>query len=79
MKRAGGISGALLSWGAYKSGAAVQTAKAIFAIKAMYLYIPAILLIASIITMSFYKLDKQFPQIEKELAERRSAQKENAQ
>lgn len=73
---AGGISGVLLSWGAYKSGAAVQTAKAIFAIKAMYLYIPAILLIASIVTMSFYKLDKQFPQIQKELAERR-AQKQS--
>lgn len=70
---AGGIAGVLLSWGAYDSTAAVQTTKAIFAIKAMYLYIPAILLIASIITMSFYKLDKQFPQIEKELAERRSA------
>lgn len=73
---AGGISGVLLSWGAYNSNAAVQTTKAIFAIKAMYLYIPAILLIASIITMSFYKLDKQFPQIEKELAERRSAKRQ---
>lgn len=70
---AGGISGLLLSWGAYQSGAAVQTANAIFAIKAMYLYIPAILLVASMITMSFYKLDKQFPQIEKELSERRAA------
>jgi len=68
---AGGISGLLLAWGAYDSTVAVQTVEAIGAIKAMYLYIPMILLICSIITMSFYKLDKQFPQIQAELEERR--------
>lgn len=69
---AGGISGLLLAWGSYESGAAVQTAEAITAIKAMYLYIPMILLILSIVTMHFYTLDKEFSQIQKELAERRA-------
>lgn len=73
---AGGISGILLAWGAYDSTAAVQTAEALVAIKAMYLYIPILLLICSIITMSFYKLDKQFPQIQAELEKRRLAAEE---
>ena len=70
---AGGISGALLAWGAYDSTAAIQPANALTAIRIMYIYAPVILLICSIITMSFYKLDKQFPQIQKELEERRAA------
>lgn len=70
---AGGLSGALLAWGAYDSAAAVQPANALTAIRVMYIYAPVILLICSIITMSFYKLDKQFPQIQKELEERRAA------
>jgi len=73
---AGGVSGLLLAWGSYDSTAAVQTAQALTAIKAMYLYIPIVLLICSIATMSFYRLDKQFPQIQKELEERRAAQKQ---
>ena len=68
---AGGISGLMLAWGAYDSTAAVQTAEALTAIKAMYLYIPMALLVCSIVIMYFYKLDKQFPQIQKELEDRR--------
>lgn len=68
---AGGLSGLLLEWGRYDSGAVVQTANALTAIRAMYLYIPVILLICSVITMAFYHLDEQFPQIQKELEERR--------
>lgn len=68
---AGGVSGLLLAWGSYSDGAAVQTANALFAIKSMYLYIPIILLICSIATMSFYKLDSQFSEIQKELAARK--------
>ena len=72
---AGGISGLLLAWGAYDKAATVQTTEALFAIKAMYLYIPMILLILSIITMSFYKLDNQFSDIQRELTQRRKIQK----
>lgn len=71
---AGGISGMLLAWGSYDSDAAIQTAEALSAIKAMYLYIPMLLLICSIATMSFYKLDRQFPQIQADLEERRKTQ-----
>jgi GPH family glycoside/pentoside/hexuronide:cation symporter len=69
---AGGLSGALLAWGTYDSAAAIQPANALTAIRIMYIYAPVVLLICSIITMSFYKLDKQFPQIQKELEERRA-------
>ena len=74
---AGGLSGLLLAWGAYDGAAAVQTAEAVTAIKAMYLYIPMVLLICSITTMLFYRLDKQFPQIQAELEKRRQSTDEN--
>lgn len=68
---AGGLSGFLISYGGYKAGVSVQSASAITAIKAMYLYIPILTTILSIIIMHFYKLDDQYPQIMKELNERR--------
>ena len=68
---AGGLGGMLLAWGMYNADAETQTADALTAIKAMYLYIPMVLLVCSIITMSFYKLDEQFPQIQADLAKRR--------
>lgn len=67
----GGIAGALLAWGMYTPGAAVQSDQAYFAIKAMYLYVPMILIICSIVTMMFYNLDKMYPQIKKELEARK--------
>lgn len=67
----GGIAGALLAWGMYTPGAAVQSEQAYFAIKAMYLYVPMILIICSIVTMMFYNLDKIYPQIRKELEARK--------
>ena len=60
---AGGISGVLLAWGAYQGGASAQSSNAVLAIKAMYLYIPMLLLICSIVTMLFYNLDKIYLQI----------------
>lgn len=73
---AGGISGALLAWGAYKGGAAVQTAQAVLAIKSMYLYIPMALLVCSIATMLFYNLDSIYPKIKAELDSRLDGNKE---
>lgn len=70
---AGGLSGLLLAMGNYDGEAAVQTVEALSSIKMMYLYIPMALLVCSIVTMSFYKLDKQFPQIQAELEARRAA------
>lgn len=72
---AGGISGLLLAWGHYEAEQAAQTAEALLAIKAMYIYIPLFLLIGSLIIMSFYRLDRQFPRIQAELEARRAEQK----
>lgn len=66
----GGLGGALLAWGGYAAQADVQTASALMAIKAMYIYIPMALLICSMITMKFYDLDKQYAQIKANLDSR---------
>lgn len=76
MAVAGAISGALLSYSGYVANAQ-QTATALTAIKAMYIWIPMILIVGSIITMSFYNLDKIYPQIRKELDERNGAIKKD--
>ncbi len=63
----GGLGGALLAWGGYIAKAEVQPVSALVAIKVMYVYIPMILLICSMITMKFYDLDKQYPKIKADL------------
>lgn len=70
----GGIAGALLAWGMYEPGAATQTSQALFAIRAMYLYVPMILIICSIITMMFYNLDKIYPEIKQDLEARKEVE-----
>lgn len=67
---AGGIAGWLIAWGGYKGGELVQTDRALSAIILMYLLLPIILNIISIVIMLFYKLDKIYPQIQKDLIER---------
>ena len=42
------------------------------AIQSMYVYIPALLLVASMLTMRLYKLDEEYPRIKAELDERRA-------
>lgn len=73
---AGGVSGLLLSIGGYVNGAAIQSTQTIVSINAMYLYIPIILLICSIITMHFYTLDNELPSIQHDLKTRRLQIKE---
>lgn len=63
---AGGLSGALLAAGGYVANT-TQTPEAILAIKALYLLIPIVLTICSVITMKFYKLDEIYPQIKEDL------------
>jgi len=65
----GAISGVLLSYSGYVANAE-QNHTALMAIQAMYIWIPAVLIVGSIITMSFYDLDKTYSQIRKELDER---------
>lgn len=73
---AGGICGLLLSWGNYDAQSAIQSAEAITAIKAMYLYIPMILLVLSTVTMLTYNLDKLCPTIKADLNARLQANKQ---
>lgn len=69
---AGGLAGLLFAVSGYDGGAAMQSSAAITAIEAMYVYIPALLLVASMLTMRLYKLDEDYPRIKAELDERRA-------
>lgn len=68
---AGGLSGILIAIGGYQGGSMTQTDSALFVISSMYLYIPMIMILISMLIMSFYKLDYLHPQIQKELSERK--------
>ncbi|MGT2801798.1 MFS transporter [Streptococcus henryi] len=64
------ILGVVMSIGGYVAGAATQSVATIFAIKAVFAYIPIILSVLSIVLMLFYDLDKNLPQIVKEIQAR---------
>jgi sugar (glycoside-pentoside-hexuronide) transporter len=66
---AGALSGLFLSWGNYIPNQ-TQTASALFAIKMNYLIIPTVMVIVSMIIMSFYNLDKIYPKIRAEMNSR---------
>ncbi len=66
---AGAATSLLLAVSGYVAGG-TQTEAALKAITASYIYIPIILVILSMITMSFYKLDDEFPTIRAELDRR---------
>lgn len=70
------IMGAILSWAAFdglKATAAEQTAEAISAIKVFYLYVPVAIWLVMFAIASFYRLDKKYDQMMKELIEREGA------
>lgn len=69
---AGSLSAVLLGMTGYVGSASVQTAGALNAIRLLYLVIPTIFLIGSAVTMQFYKLDDELPEIMKELEKRRN-------
>lgn len=74
MASAGAISGGLLSWGGYMANQS-QSPEALLAIKACYLYIPAGLILLSMMWMGrFYKLDAQYERIRRELDQRNSVE-----
>lgn len=62
---AGGVAGLLLAWGNYQEAPHSETS--ILAIKAMYGYIPLVLLILSIILMMFYRLDAMYKKDQKDI------------
>ena len=66
-----GITGLVLSMGGYAGEQATQSASALASINMLYIYIPLALTVIQIVLLMFYKLDKQYPQIVKELEERK--------
>lgn len=68
---AGGVGAGLLALVNYDSQAVTYSAEVLTTFKAMYLYIPMVLLICSIITMMFYTLDSEYQKIKSELEARR--------
>jgi GPH family glycoside/pentoside/hexuronide:cation symporter len=73
MAIASSAGAALLAAGGFDANVTVQTSSAQTAITAMYIWVPIIMNVGSIITMAFYDLDKIYPDIVKELYERRSS------
>ena len=69
-----GIAAALFGWiltaFGYQANAEVVSSGTIFAIKFLFLYLPILADVIEIILLYFYKLDKIYPQIIKELQER---------
>lgn len=63
----GMVLGWIMSWGGYVGGQATQTPEVIFAIKFANIHMVIIICIISIVLLSFYKLDKLYPQILAEL------------
>ena len=63
--------GALMSWSGYDAAAAVQSSRATFALNAGFNFIPAAFCLIAFFIMLKYDLDKIYPTIQKELAERR--------
>lgn len=72
MALASSLSALLLGWGGFNADSASQSASALTSISAMYIWIPIVFIVLDMITMSFYKLDKHYPQMMKELEERNS-------
>lgn len=70
-----GLGTAIVGWVlaicGYVGGVAVQSESAIFAIKALYIYVPIILTVIEIIILFAYKLDKEYPSILEELKQRK--------
>ena len=75
MKVGTGIGSAVVGWGlafgGYAGDAAVQSASALFAIKALYTWVPMILIIVGTVILAMCNLDKIYPTISKDLAARR--------
>lgn len=66
-----GLGSAIVGWvltlGGYMGDASTQTESAKLAIKILYIFLPMVLTIIQIFVMSTYKLDKEYPQIIKDL------------
>lgn len=66
------IVGAVMAMGGYALGASAQSGTTLFAIKALFAYIPIIFAALSLVLMLFYNLEKEADQMQKDLAARRN-------
>ncbi|WP_103063950.1 MFS transporter [Actinomyces qiguomingii] len=67
-------AGAFLGAFGYDGGLDAQPDSAVFAIRALFTWIPALIALLMVVTLRFYKLEDLLPQINQDLAERRAAQ-----
>lgn len=74
MKVGTGLGSAIVGWGLalgnYDAAATTQVESAVEAIKALYSYVPLVLIVVGLIILLMTNLDKIYPTIRKELAER---------
>ncbi|WP_245996256.1 MFS transporter [Paenibacillus taihuensis] len=59
--------GWVLALGGYVGDQATQSAEAISSTKLLFIYIPFVLVILQLVLLMFYKLDREYPAIMKEL------------
>ena len=70
--------GWVLAWFGYDGAAEVQSASALTGITIDYIWLTVVFsVLASALLLLFYHLDKEYPQIVKELAARRNASANN--
>ena len=69
------VATTVLGMAGYNGALAVQSESALTAISNLYIYAPIIFLVILPILYCFYKLDKQYPQVIKELTERENKNK----
>ena len=67
------VFGWVLAFGGYDGAAAAQTESAKAAIGFLYNWLPVAMIVVTFIIMMTYKLDKEMPQIQKDLEERHNA------
>ena len=65
------ILGVVLGLGGYVSQGATQSAEALFAIKAIFAYLPIAFTAICILLILFYDLDKKLPEIAEDLKAKR--------
>lgn len=67
------LVGWALAWGGYQANVAVQTPKSLSTISALYIWMPALMYALIFVLFLFYKLDKEYDGIMKDLAHRQQA------
>lgn len=68
----------VLAWTGYDGAAEVQSASALTGITIVYVILPIVLNVLCIFVLSFYKLEKEYPTILKELDERKKTTQEKS-